>query len=346
MGVYVKKQIGILALGALLAACGPKSNTELHLLNWSDYMPESVIKDFENREKVKVVLDTYDSPEAMISKLKAGADSEYDIVITSDYLVGQMARDNTIRTLDKSKIPNLKNLEPQFADPGFDKGGAHSVVYQWGTTGLAYREDLVKGPVDSWAVLFDPAKKVGDFLLLDEMREQIGAALKYRGQSVNSTDPVQLTAAEALLIEAKRRSKGFAGGTEIRNRLVAGDIAVGPAYSGDIISAQADNPKLKYVIPREGATIWADNLLILSKAPNPDLAYKFINYLLEPEVAAKVSNGIGYATPVASAMPKIEAKDNPLVYPGAEIRSRLEFINDLGAGNDAYNKVWADVKAK
>ncbi|GEM85652.1 polyamine ABC transporter substrate-binding protein [Meiothermus granaticius] len=342
----MKKWIGIFVLAALLSACGPKGKAELHLLNWSDYMPESVIKDFENREKVKVILDTYDSPEAMLSKLKAGADSEYDLVITSDYLVGQMARDNTIRTLDKSKIPNFKNLEPQFADPGFDPGSAHSVVYQWGTTGLAYREDLVKGPVDSWAVLFDPAKKVGDFLLLDEMREQVGAALKYLGDSVNSTDPTQLAAAERLLIDAKRRSKGFAGGTEIRNRLLAGDIAVGPAYSGDIISAQADNPKLKYVIPKEGATIWADSLMILSKAPNPDLAYKFINYLLEPDVAAEVSNNIGYATPVAAAMPKIKDKDNPLVYPNAQIRSRLEFIHDLGANNDAYNKIWADVKAK
>lgn len=342
----MKKLVAMLTLGTLLAACGPKGNAELRVLNWSDYMPESVIKDFESREKVKVVLDTYDSPEAMLSKLKAGADSEYDVLIVSDYLIGQLARDKTIVQLDKSKIGNLKNLEPQFADPGFDKGGAHSVVYQWGTTGLGYREDLVKGPVDSWAVLFDPAKKVGDFLMLDEMREQVGAALKYKGRSINTTDPAQLAAATQLLLDTKRRSKGFAGGTEIRNRLVAGDIAVGPAYSGDIIGAQSDNPKLKYVIPKEGASLWADNLVILSKAPNPELAYKFINYLLEPEVAANVSNGIGYATPVASAMPKITAKDNTQIYPDAATRQRLEFINDLGAANDAYNKVWGDVKAK
>ncbi len=335
--------VGLLAL--LIAGCGQQKK-ELRLLNWSDYMPREVLNEFEKREGVKVVEDTYDSPEAMLSKLQAGGDSEFDLLITPDYTVGTLARADSLLELDKSKIPNLQNLDPQFADPAFDPGGKYSVVYQWGTTGLAYREDLVSGPVESWAVLFDPAKQVGRFLLLDEMREMMGAALKYKGESVNTTDPAKLAEVQALLLEAKRRSQGFAGGTSIRDRLIAGDIAVGPAYSGDILAAQPENPKLKYVIPVEGATLWTDNLVILKKSPNQDLAYKFINFLLEPEIAAQISNSIGYATPVAAAMDKIEERDNPLIYPTEEKRARLELLADLGDQADAFNKVWSEVKSR
>ncbi|KIQ53603.1 polyamine ABC transporter substrate-binding protein [Meiothermus taiwanensis] len=332
-------------LGLLVAGCGQKKQ-ELRLLNWSDYMPKEVLEEFEKREGIKVVEDTYDSPEAMLSKLQAGGDAEYDVLITADYTVGSLARAGSLQELDKSKIPNLQNLDPQFASPAFDPGGRYSVVYQWGTTGLAYREDLVKGPVESWAVIFDPAKQVGPFLLLDEMREMMGAALKYQGESVNTTDPEKLAKVQELLLGAKRRSQGFAGGTSIRDRLIAGDIAVGPAYSGDILAAQAENPQLKYVIPVEGATLWTDNLVVLKKSPNHELAYKFINFLLEPQIAAQISNSIGYATPVAAAMDQIAEKDNPIIYPSPEIRERLELLADLGEQADAFNKVWAEVKSR
>ncbi|MGK0618067.1 polyamine ABC transporter substrate-binding protein [Meiothermus cerbereus] len=335
----------IALLGLLIAGCGQQKK-ELRLLNWSDYMPKEVLQEFEKREGIKVVEDTYDSPEAMLSKLQAGGDTEYDVLITPDYTVGSLARAGSLLELDKTKIPNLKNLDPQFANPAFDPEGRYSVVYQWGTTGLAYREDLVRGPVESWAVVFDPAKQVGPFLLLDEMREMIGAALKYKGESVNSTDPAKLAEVQAMLLEAKRRSQGFAGGTSIRDRLIAGDIAVGPAYSGDILAAQPENPKLKYVIPAEGATLWTDNLVVLKKSPNHELAHKFINFLLEPEIAAQISNSIGYATPVAAAMDQIEEKDNPIIYPTPEIRARLELLADLGDQEDLFNRVWAEVKSR
>jgi spermidine/putrescine transport system substrate-binding protein len=178
------------------------------------------------------------------------------------------------------------------------------------------------------------------------MREMIGAALKYKGESVNTTDPAKLAQVQALLLDAKRRSQGFAGGTSIRDRLIAGDIAVGPAYSGDILAAQPENPKLRYVIPIEGATLWTDNLVVLKKSLNHELAHKFINFLLEPEIAAQISNTIGYATPVAAAMDLIEEKDNPMIYPTPEIRARLELLADLGDQADLFNKVWAEVKSR
>jgi len=344
---FLAKAAALLLLLPLLTACPKQQGAQtLRIYNWSDYMPEAVIQEFERREKAKVVLDTYDDPEAMISKLQAGGDSEYDLVILSDYLVGQLAKQGIILELDRSKIPNFKNLDPSFTNPAYDPQSRHSVVYQWGTTGLAYREDRVKGPVDSWGVLFDPAQSVGSFLLLTEMREQVGAALRYLGASVNSTDPTVLERAKQVLLEAKRRSQGFAGGTDAVQQVLSGNVAVAVAYSGDAFRAMQENPRVKYVIPKEGGTLWSDVLTILSKSKNAELAYRFINYLLEPEVAAKVSNGIGYGTPVSPALPMIEARDNPIIYPSPEVRRKLEFLGDLGPAADLYNRLWAEVRAQ
>lgn len=184
----------------------------LYFLNWADYVPDSVIRAFEKREKARVVLDTFESPEAMLAKLRAGADREYSLVVAPDYYVLQMARLGLLAPLDKARLPNLKNLDPAFHNPPYDPGGKYSVPYQWGTTGIGYREDLVKGKVDSYAVFFDPRRQAGPFLLLDEMRETTGAALRYLGYSVSTTDPKALERAKILLINAKRRSLGFAGG--------------------------------------------------------------------------------------------------------------------------------------
>jgi spermidine/putrescine transport system substrate-binding protein len=321
--------------------------TELRLLNWSDYMPRAVLDEFERREGVRVIEDTYDSPEAMLTRLKAGGDREFDVLITPDYTIAQLVRAGMIAELNKNLIPNLRHLDPQFTDPAYDPGARHSVVYQWGTTGLAYRADLVAGPVESWAVMFDPNRQVGRFMLLDEKREMIGAALMFKGESVNTTDPARLADVQTLLIETKRRSQGFAGGTSIRDRLIAGDIAVGPAYSGDILAAQAENPNLRYVIPAEGGTLWTDNLVVMRHSPNPELVHTFINFLLEPEIAAQISNYLGFATPVEAAMGMIEKRDNPLVYPTPEKRARLQMLSALEEpDNQLLSNVWAEVKAR
>ncbi|GIX29803.1 MAG: spermidine/putrescine ABC transporter substrate-binding protein [Porticoccaceae bacterium] len=331
---------------ALLAAGCAERGERLRLLNWSDYMPAEVLAEFERRTGVAVVEDTYDSPEAMLAKLRATGGGDYDVLITPDYTVGSLARAGLIRPLERERLPHFAGLDARFQDPGYDPGARHSVAYQWGTTGLAYREDLVRGPVASWGVLFDPAQAVGDFLLLDEMREQIGAALRYAGHSVNSVDPAHLERARTLLLDAKVRSRGFAGGTAIRDRLLAGDVAVAPAYSGDILAARAEEPRLRYVIPREGATLWADCLVILAASPRSELAHRFIDFLLEPEIAARIANAIGYATPVAAALPWVEARDDPLVYPPPEMRARLEMLADLGEAEEAMRRLWAEVRSR
>lgn len=337
---------GVLGL-FLLLGFGLAQST-LYFLNWADYIPDSVLRAFEGREKARVVLDTFESPEAMLAKLRSGADREYSLVVAPDYYVLQMARLGLLAPLDKARLPNLKNLDPAFYNPPYDPGGKYSVPYQWGTTGIGYREDLVKGKVDSYAVFFDPRRQVGPFLLLDEMRETIGAALRYLGYSVNTTDPKALERAKTLLIDAKRRSLGFAGGVEAINRILGGDAALSLAYSGDVFQARKEDRRLRYVLPREGGTLWTDALVLLKRGPAQALAYRFINFLLEAKVAAEISNYTRYASPVAAARPYLDKAllNDPAVYPPEEVRKKLEYLRDLGPAIQLYDRVWTEVKAR
>jgi spermidine/putrescine transport system substrate-binding protein len=342
-------RFSLLLLALLLTACPKRAEVEtLYFLNWADYIPEELVRKFERETGAKVVLDTFESPEAMLAKLKAGADREFSLVVAPDYYVLQMAREGLVAPLDKGKLKNLANLDPFFQDPPYDPGLQHSVPYLWGTTGLAYREDLVRGPVDSYTVLFDPKAQVGPFLLLDEMRETIGAALRYLGYSVNATDPEALEKAKELLIAAKARSVGFAGGVEALNRILGGDAALSLAYSGDVLQARQEDERLRYAIPKEGGTIWTDALVVLKRGPSQDLAYRFIDFLLRPENAAELAAYTRYATPVAQAIPLLpeEMRQDPAVFPPEEVRARLEYLKDLGPEIALYDRVWTEVKAR
>lgn len=337
----------MVSMAGLLASCSPKT-PELHFLNWAEYIPPEVVEAFEQQEEVKVIIDTFDEPEAMLAKLQAGADSEYDVVTVPEYYVAQLIRSKLARPLEGDKVPNLAGLLPNFADPVYDPGNQHSIPYLWGTTGLAYRADKVSGPVDSWAVLYDPQAQVGDFFLIGEMRETIGSALRYLGYSYNDTDPTHLEQAKALLLAAKKRSKGFLGGTEGKNRLLGGDAAVVVAYNGDALEAAEENDQIRYVVPREGATIWADALIIPTNAPQPDLAHKFLNYLLEARVSAQISNSLSFASPVAGATEFLDeqVRNNPAIYPPAEVLAKTEYLADLGDKSQIYDQLWTEIRAR
>jgi spermidine/putrescine transport system substrate-binding protein len=342
-------RFSLLLLALLLTACPKRAEVEtLYFLNWADYIPEELVRKFERETGAKVVLDTFESPEAMLAKLKAGADREFSLVVAPDYYVLQMAREGLVAPLDKGRLAGLANLDPFFQDPPYDPGLQHSVPYLWGTTGLAYREDLVRGPVDSYAVLFDPKAQVGPFLLLDEMRETIGAALRYLGYSVNTTDPEALEKAKELLIAAKARSVGFAGGVEALNRILGGDAAVSLAYSGDVLQARQEDERLRYALPKEGGTLWTDAMVVLKRGPAQDLAYRFIDFLLRPENAAELAAYTRYATPVAQAVPLLpqEMRQDPTVFPPEEVRAKLEYLKDLGPDIALYDRVWTEVKAR
>ncbi|MBU6402733.1 MAG: extracellular solute-binding protein, partial [Verrucomicrobia bacterium] len=201
---------------------------------------------------------------------------------------------------------------------------------------------------ESWSLLFDPRQQPGPFLLLDSYREMIGAALAYRGHSLNSTDVRDLKASRDLLLAVKRRALGFEGSVGCVERVAAGQAVAAIAYNGDAVKRMADAPDTRFFVPREGSEIWVDNLAIPTRAPHRDLALQFLNYILLPKVGARQSNFSRYATPNAAAKPLVNPADlnNPVIYPPPEIMRRLQFTEELGVQSRLYDEVWTVVKSR
>jgi spermidine/putrescine transport system substrate-binding protein len=321
---------------------------ELRLFIWSEYIDPAILEAFTKQTGLKVRVDLYESNEELIAKLQAGGVSQYDVIVPSDFYVPSIIQLGLVQPLDHAEIPNLKNLDDKFKSPPYDPGNRYSAAYQWGTTGLIYRKDRVGEP-KSWAVIFKEPK--APFILMDSPREMLGNALKYLGYSVNTKNPKEVQQAGQLLLQAKRSRYflGFEGGVGGKNRVVAGAATYAVVYNGDAVKAADENPgKVAFAIPQEGATLWVDNMMIPARAPNPEGAHRFINFILDPKVGAQLSNFNRYATPNKVALPYINPADrkNPAIYPPAELIKRLGFILDLGKDNRIYDEVWTAVKSR
>jgi spermidine/putrescine transport system substrate-binding protein len=341
--LFLLLSLGLLGLCRLQAA-----EQRLNLFIWSEYIDPAVVADFERRFDCQVVMDLYEDDGAMMAKLQAGGASLYDVVVPPDFRVPALIKLNLCAPLRKENLPNLKHLDPKFLRPSYDPDDQFTVPYQWGTLGLFVRRQPGKPLPDSWAAVFDPAQSLGPFVLMDAQRDLIGAALKYRQRSVNTTDPDHLKEARDLLIAAKRRSVGFDGTVGGKNKVLAKSAAIAMVYSGEGARGVAEDPETAYVIPKEGSVIWVDRLVVLAKAPHRDLAEKFANFCLEPEIAARIANFTQFASPNLSARPHLKPDDlkNPAIYPSAETLARLEFIEHLGAKTRFYDEVWTQVKAR
>jgi spermidine/putrescine-binding protein len=355
----MKSSIALLLVAVMViavAACGTDGAEgeqelakELHVYNWSEYIDPEIYADFEKEFGVKVIEDTFSSNEDLLAKFQAGA-SGYDLIVPSDYMVTIMNELGLLAELNYDNIPNFSNIDERFQDPPYDPGNKVSVPYQWGTTGIGYDTDILEEPPDSWAYLFDPetaAPYAGKISMLNDPREALGAALKYLGYSLNSQDKAQLEAAKQLLIQQKDwvatyDSEGY------EDLLAAGETQLGQGWSGDFFAAAVEAPQIWYAIPKEGATIWTDNLAIPKTASSQYTAEVFINYLLRPEVAAKVSNYTWYASPNKAATNLInpEITGEPAIYPPPDVMERLEFISDVGEATALYDRIWTEIKSQ
>jgi spermidine/putrescine transport system substrate-binding protein len=337
----------ILAALVALLALG-LAQKELRLFIWSEYMDPAILEAFSKQTGLRVRVDLYESNEELIAKLQAGGVGQYDVIFPSDFYVPSIIQLKLVQPLDHSKIPNLKNVDDKFKNPPFDPGNRYSAAYQWGTTGLIYRKDRVGEP-KSWAVIFKEPK--APFILMDSPRQMLGNVLKYLGYSVNTKNPKEVQQAGQVLLQAKRSRYflGFEGGVGGKNRVVAGAATYAVVYNGDAVKAADENPgKVAFTIPQEGATLWVDSMMIPAKAPNPEGAHRFINFILDPKVGAQLSNFNRYATPNKAALPHINPADrkNPAIYPPGDLMKRLEFILDLGKDNRIYDEVWTAVKSR
>jgi putrescine transport system substrate-binding protein len=312
----------------------------LNVYNWSDYIAEDTIANFEERTGIKVNYDVFDSNEVVEAKLLAG-NTGYDIVVPSASFLERQIQAGVFRKLDRAALTNYGNLDIDIMArvARHDPDNAHAVPYMWGTTGIGYNEAMVEeavadAPVDSWAMLFDPevVSKLSScgVTLLDAPTEVFSAALVYLGKNPSSEDLDDLKAAEELLAKIRPYIRYIHSSQQI-NDLANGEICVAMGWSGDMMIAadrasEADNGvEISYSIPKEGTIIWFDMLAIPADAPHPQNAHLFINYLLEPEVIAAVSNYVYYANPNAAATELVEAEiiEDPGIYPTAEVKAKL-----------------------
>jgi spermidine/putrescine-binding protein len=343
------------ALLLAILACVPSADEppypgpgekKLNLYIWSEYMPQDVLDDFTKRTGIAVRYDLYDSNEAVLAKLQSGV-ADYDLVVPSEYMVRILIHSKLLRPLDKSRLKNFGNLDPRFLDEEFDPGNTYSLPYVWGTTGYGYAKTRVQGTPESWAPLFDRAN-AGQILMLDDMRECFGAALKYLGHSLNSTDPKVLKQAAELLKKQKPLVKTYNSG-DYEHILAAGDVIYSHGYNGNLARLAMREPeKFAFVLPKEGATLWIDSVCLPAQARNVESIYAFLDYILEPEVNARIVDGISYATANLAARPYIkpEILNDPGIYPPADALDRCELPRDIGEATEVMDEYWTEIKAQ
>lgn len=322
----------------------------LRLFNFPEYLDEGLVSEFRERYGVRIVQDYFDTNEAMITRLIAGGGGQFDLVVASDYAVAILADAGQLQPLDASLLPNRANLHPALTSLPYDSENRYSIPYQWGTTGIGLREDRVSGSESdwsTWAVLFDPAREVGRFALLDDPRESIGAALIFLGHSVNSTHPDHLAEAEALLSSSVGRSVAVTPASTGRDLLLAGELALSHNHSGEIAMAAKERAGVVYLLPTEGAVVWADNLVIPARSESAYTAHVFMNFLLDPANGARLTEEIRYYSPNLASWALLEddLRAEHEVFLGDGAMDRLQFIEDVGGDRRLFDEIWTRVKA-
>lgn len=321
------------------------SRPTLHYFTWSDYVGPELLAEFERREQVRVVVDVFSSNEELLAKLQSGA-TGYDVAVPSDFMVAIAMQLGLLEELDLAAIPNANVLNTHVQGLPFDPAQRYSVPYLWGTVGIGYDSDVIRTPPDSWAILWDPQYK-GRISMLNDQREVFGATLRWMGHSLNSTDRTVIEAAKAKLMEQKPLVKTYTS-DHYDQLLATGEVVLAHGWGGPIARAMRERSSIRYVVPKEGGTIWADCLVVLKGAPHKELAMRFINYLLDPEVAARTSERLLFAGAPASVKELVSAtvRDNPAVYPPDEVLNRLEWLRDVGDAVRAYDRAWTELKMR
>lgn len=344
----------ILSLIVLVPACGKKPERELSVLQWSEYIDPGILEDFTKETGIAVRVSVYEDSEEMLQKLEyASGGGQYDVIVASNHVVPLLVRKELVRPLDRGQIGTLENIDEAFRTPAYDPEGRYAAPYLWGTTGLLVDRSKVPDLAASWKALFDPAARRGTFLMVNESRDVLGAALILLGHSVNTTNADEVKAAMDLVIEAKGAGGclGFQGGVEAVDRVASGGADYAMAWNGDaqraITAAEEETPgRLEFVLPEEGSIIWTDSMLVPANAANPEWAHKYITYILRPEVGARLAQYVEYATPnrAARALLPEEHRDNPVLYPPAEVMEKLHYETDLGEATTLYEDAWTAIK--
>ncbi|RHW41447.1 extracellular solute-binding protein [Neobacillus notoginsengisoli] len=342
----------VLASAALLGIIAKLNDTKgysgsntLTIYNWGDYIDPDLIKLFEKETGISVVYETFDSNEAMMTKIKQGG-TAYDIAVPSEYMIAKMLEEDLLLPIDHSKLPNLKNIDERFMDLPFDPENKYSVPYFWGTVGIVYNPKMLHDKeITSWNDLWDSDLE-NQILLIDGAREVIGMGLNSLGYSLNDTNKVHLREAKNKLDTLTPNIKAIVG-DEIKMLMANEEASIGLVWSGDAADIMSENEDLDYVVPSEGSNLWFDNMVIPKTAKNKEAAHQFINFMLDPEIAAQNTEWVCYSTPNKEAlqfMPE-EMTEDERFYPSEELTEKLEVYENLGQRNLAYyNQLFLEFK--
>ena len=341
----------LLAACLLAAGCSPdrvESNLpfageRLYVFNWSDYLDPELIPEFERRTGARVQYDNFASESELDTKLLTGGGG-YDVVFPSDHSMVVLVEKDLLAELDKSLLPNLQYIDPQFLDPPYDPGCRRSVPYFWGTLAIGIRSDRVAGPVDGFGVLFDERYR-GRITMLDDAENVVGAMMMHLGHSINSVDDAHLAEVKRLLERQRPLVQAYTSDA-YKEKLIKGEAWVVLGWSGDIVQAAAENDNIRAVVPAGGTMLWVDSMAIPKASKNQRLAHAFINFLLDPEIAARNAEYVAYPTPNLAARELLDAETlaNPAVYPPESVLRRCERLRDRGPAIAKIEKLWREVR--
>lgn len=343
------KKFAIAGLAVVaLAGCSSQDEQQvLNLYNWSEYMPQQVLDQFEEETGIQVIYTTYDSNEAMYARLKLLSEgAQYDLAMPSTYYVNKMRAEGLLAELDHSKIEGFDRLDPDLINLDIDPDNAFSVPYLWGSTGLAFNGEVIDaGQVTRWEDLWDEQYQ-GRVMLTNDMREVFHIGLRVLGYSGNSTNPDEIREAYEKLTELMPSVRTFNSDAP-RMPYLEGEADVGMIWNGEAVMGREDMPALEYVYPEEGVIVWLDSFVIPRNAPNRDAAHKFISFVLQPEISAMISEEIGYATPNLEAREMLDeaVASDRTSYPAEADMVNAEFQADVG--DDAmqiYTRYWEQLK--
>jgi len=358
------KTLLALSLMGVMAAAAQADDKVLHVYNWSDYIAPDTIKKFEDESGIKVVYDVFDSNETLEAKLLAGK-SGYDIVVPSNNFLAKQIKAGVYKELDRSKLPNYKNLNTDLlkAVSVSDPGNKHAFPYMWGSIGIGYNPEKVKAalgadaPTNSWDLLFKPENaaklKACGISFLDSPTEMLPVALHYLGYPTNTQDTKQIDAAKGLFLKI-RPSVAYFHSSKYISDLANGNICVAVGYSGDVYQAKARAAEaggkvtVNYSIPKEGAGSFYDMVAIPKDAENVEGAYKFMNFLMKPEIMAEITDAVHFPNGNSAATPLVDKSitSDPGVYPPADVQAKLYAIADLPAATQRImTRSWTTIKS-
>jgi spermidine/putrescine transport system substrate-binding protein len=327
----------------LLSGCSDPRPV-LHIYNWADYMNPDVLKKFEKQNNCRIVLDTFESNEAMYAKLKAGAKG-YDLIFPTSYMAGIMKEQGMLQPLKHDLIPNLANLDRKYLALTQDPQMEYGVPYLISLSGIGYNKTRLGEQEPTWA-LFTKPEIARRCTLLNDMRESIGAALKSLGYSLNTTSEAELAAAQQVLVKWKKNIAKFEVEEALRG-LSSAEFLLVHAYNGDILQAMGENKDLAFLVPKEGTTVASDDMVIPANADQVELAHAFINFIHDPANSAENMEFVSYLSPNIEGQKLVSEafRKNPAIFIDPAVMAKSEVIRDLGKDNDKYTRVWDAVKA-